>query len=338
MNKQSTIIKYTLTKANFETALGKYFALILNNGTHDLAAISAKMQDGRPAIEDADVKLTIAALVDAVTEEVVVNHNRVDLGTFSVELAISGSVQSMDGALTEANEIYILLTPSDAFRNEVAKIIPSRASSDKVRVKLENVEDLATHRKLICGTGEFVLTGSGLSAKREGESLVLCMLDGEEVVAATVLAKEGMGERIYAQLAESVESGTYLLRLVTRGYYTPDAEPESYTKKVQVEADEPVPPTVEKVATEGADGIIKGAAFAAVGSHLTFGAGDKVKVKWTQGGEEKEIEITPTDTTPEKMSFDFPDALMSVPVDTELTFEFSLGEAVREKDTTLIEG
>ena len=65
MNKQSTIIKYTLTKANFETALGKYFALILNNGTHDLAAISAKMQDGRPAIEDADVKLTIAALVDA---------------------------------------------------------------------------------------------------------------------------------------------------------------------------------------------------------------------------------------------------------------------------------
>ena len=92
------------------------------------------------------------------------------------------------------------------------------------------------------------------------------------------------------------------------------------------------------MATEGADGIIKGAAFAAVGSHLTFGAGDKVKVKWMQGGEEKEIEITPTDTTPEKMSFDFPDALMSVPVDTELTFEFSLGEAVREKDTTLIEG
>ena len=284
MNKQSNIIKFTLTKSALQTALGKYFALILNNGTHDLAAISAKMQDGRPVIEDADVKLTLAALIDAVIEEVVVNHNRVDLGAFSVELAISGSVQSMDGALTDENEIYLLLTPSDALRNEVAKIIPSRASSDKVKVKMENVEDVATHQKLIRGQNEFVITGTGLSASLEGEALQLCNLDDTEAAAVTVLEKEGHGERIYAKLAASVSSGTYQLKLLSRGYYTPDAEPQMYTKKVTVEAVPAPPPTVridKVVSQDGTDDVIN--FFSGVahveGENLALLPGDTVKLR-----------------------------------------------------------
>jgi len=235
MKKQNDEIKYVLTKSSLETALGKYFALVLNNGTHDLAAMSAKMQDGRPAIEDADVKLTVATLVDAIVEEVVTNHNRVDLGLFSVELAINGSMPSMDSPLSEENEIYILLTASGALRSEVGRIVPSRASSNKVTVKMENVEDVATHRKAIRGLDEFVVTGSGLSANRDGESLTLCKEDGTTVSPVTVLDKDGNGERIYAKLATAVEPGAYVLHLTTHGYLTPDADAEKYTRNVSLE-------------------------------------------------------------------------------------------------------
>ena len=100
------------------------------------------------------------------------------------------------------------------------------------------------------------------------------------------------------------------------------------------------PPTVDDIASEGHEGeIVSGTAFAAKGRGLdAFDAegGDTVKVKWTQGGEDKEAEIDPAEVTAEKMSFAFPDALVGVPVDTELTFEITFGETVKSKGSTLV--
>ena len=103
----------------------------------------------------------------------------------------------------------------------------------------------------------------------------------------------------------------------------------------------PVTPTVNDIASEGHEGeIVSGTAFAAKGSGLdAFDAegGDTVKVKWTQGGEDKEAEIAPADIAADKLSFEFPDALVGVPMDTELTFEITFGETIKTKDTTLVD-
>ena len=102
----------------------------------------------------------------------------------------------------------------------------------------------------------------------------------------------------------------------------------------------PVTPTVDDIASEGHEGeIVSGTAFAAKGSKLdTFDAegGDTVKVKWTQGGVAKEATIAPADIAADKLSFAFPDALVGVPMDTELTFEITFGETIKRKDTTLV--
>ena len=82
--------------------------------------------------------------------------------------------------------------------------------------------------------------------------------------------------------------------------------------------------------------MLLSAAFAATGSHLSWKAGDKVTVKWTEDGEEKSLEVTPKATTPERMDFDAVDAFDDIPDDTELSFEFELsGESV-EGETRIV--
>ena len=103
----------------------------------------------------------------------------------------------------------------------------------------------------------------------------------------------------------------------------------------------PVTPTIDDIASEGHEGeIVSGTAFAAKGSGLdAFNAegGDTVKVKWTQGGEDKEALIDPADIAADKLSFEFPDALVGVPMDTELTFEITFGETLKSKGSKLVE-
>ena len=101
-----------------------------------------------------------------------------------------------------------------------------------------------------------------------------------------------------------------------------------------------VTPEIDDIASEGHEGeIVSGTAFAAKGSGLdAFDAegGDTVKVKWTQGGVDKEATIAPADIAADKLSFAFPDALVGVPMDTELTFEITFGETVKTKGSTLV--
>ena len=101
-----------------------------------------------------------------------------------------------------------------------------------------------------------------------------------------------------------------------------------------------VTPEIDDIASEGHEGeIVSGTAFAAKGSGLdAFDAegGDTVKVKWTQGGVDKEATIAPADIAADKLSFAFPDALVGVPMDTELTFEITFGETIKTKGSTLV--
>ena len=59
-------------------------------------------------------------------------------------------------------------------------------------------------------------------------------------------------------------------------------------------------------------------------------------VKWTEDGEEKSLEVTPTETTPTKMDFAAVEAFDDIPDDTELTFEFELGGETVEGETRIV--
>ena len=139
-----------------------------------------------------------------------------------------------------------------------------------------------------------------------------------------------------AELA-GIEPGTQVLfRMESRGGIA-DGQVYPSKKTVTVIAgDTPVTPTVDSIASEGKDGIVKGEDFAAVGANLSWHEGDSVTVKWTEGGEEKSLEVTPKATTPTKMDFDAVDAFDDIPDDTELTFEFELGGETAEGETRIL--
>ncbi len=140
-----------------------------------------------------------------------------------------------------------------------------------------------------------------------------------------------------AHTAELLEAGDYKLVVKSRAG---DAEGPLQTATKRVKYLKVIdPPTVDDVASEGHTGeIVSGTAFAAKGSGLDAfdaEAGDTVKVKWTQGGEDKEALIDPADIAADKLSFEFPDALVGVPADTELTFEFTFGSVVKSASATM---
>ena len=69
-------------------------------------------------------------------------------------------------------------------------------------------------------------------------------------------------------------------------------------------------------------------------------AGRTANQEWVKEnfiGKDKEATISPAEVTGEKMSSEFPDELVGVPVDTELTFEITFGDIHRTKGSTLVE-
>ena len=87
---------------------------------------------------------------------------------------------------------------------------------------------------------------------------------------------------------------------------------------------------------EGKEGIVRGEAFAALGSNLSWKDGDSVEIKWMKDGTEHQLVITPNATTSSRMDFDWDPNMEDIPDDTELTFEFELsGESV-EGETRIV--
>ena len=78
-------------------------------------------------------------------------------------------------------------------------------------------------------------------------------------------------------------------------------------------------------------------AFVATGENISYDAdaGDTVTVKWTEDGEEKSETITPQSVSETAMNFDAVDAFDDLPDNTELTFEFRIGEQSVDHGTTI---
>ena len=191
----------------------------------------------------------------------------------------------------------------------------------------------------------FSVAGSGLclDPSKPSDRLTFTSDKTGAVTPVTSYTCDGEGFRIDAQVNASLTPGKYTLTAYVDMGDEEHPNVLTATIKVTVEAGEsPVPhgPEVTDVASEGHEGeIVIGTPFAALGTGLDAFDPEtgNVKVKWSQGGTDKDAELEPVEVTATKMSFAYPDALVGVPADTVVTFEITFGETVKTKGSKLVE-
>ena len=254
---------------------------------------------------------------------------------------ITGSFPTSDAAFDkDRNALELALRIDEAIRLALTDVVPTIIADENLtKLRVDNVMDLEVNRpmNLIHGQHRFRVAGFNMELTDEGATAYL--LNGMGTTFPLTIDEVKSKQLFIAHTADLLEAGDYKLVVKSRAG---DAEGPLQTAFRRVKYLRVVdPPTVDDIASEGHEGeIVSGTAFAAKGSGLdAFDAegGDTVKVKWTQGGEDKEAEIAPADIAADKLSFAFPDALVGVPMDTELTFEITFGETIKRKDTTLVE-
>ena len=294
---------------------------------------------GLPAIQVQAILTGAFDIIGELEQESLVRIHT-DVGTICG--VITGSFPTADAAFdTERNALELALRLDEAIHLALADVVPAIVTDESLtKLRVDNVMDLTTPKpyNLIHGQGRFRVAGFNMVLDDEGARAFL-----ENKLGATfdLVIDEVVSKQLFiAHTAQLLEPGDYKLVVKSRAG---DAEGplQSDFRKVKYLKVEPTPIAIESIGSEGHDGeIVSGTAFAANGSGLDAfdaEAGDTVKVKWTQGGEDKEATIAPAEVTAAKMSFEFPDALVGVPVDTELTFEITFGETLKTKGATLVD-
>ena len=263
-----------------------------------------------------------------------------DIGTICG--VITGSFPTADAPFDrERNTLELALRLDDEIKLALTDTVPFIAPDDSLtKLRVDNVMDLTTPRpyNLIHGQGVFRVAGFNMVLDDEGAK---ALLQNNLGTTFDLVIDEVVSKQLFkAHTAELLEPGDYKLIVKSRAGDAGGPLQTSF-RKVKYLKVVPTPITIESIGSEGRDGeIVSGTAFAANGSGLDAfdaEAGDTVKVKWTQGGEDKEATIAPADIAADKLSFEFPDALVGVPVDTELTFEITFGEIHKTKGATLVD-
>ena len=266
---------------------------------------------------------------------------RVNFDGFAVCQVIKGQFASSDAAFDPAvNTLELAILLNDDVRNYLVNVVPAIVADDSgTKVRVHNVADTETPRpyQVIHGKHAFCVTGINLVMSDEGAEVYL--EDSKGIKFECVVDEVKSRQEFVAHSATLLQGGDYRLWVKSRGGDAEGSLQSDFRKVKYLHIEDPI--TIDDIASEGREGeIVSGTAFAAKGSGLDAfdaEAGDTVKVKWSQGGEDKEATIAPAEVTGEKMSFEFPDALVGVPVDTELTFEITFGETLKTKGATLVE-
>ena len=297
---------------------------------------AAAPKAGMPAIK---LQTLIENDIEALTELEKSGACRIHLDGGYVELRILGSFESSDAAWNSStNRLIVAFTPNADLRNSLVNetgTIVTDETSTKVRV--DNVFDVEKSKptEIVYGQGIFNAQGVNLCMDDEGSRAELINELG--VVFPCEVVETLNRQNVHLRSRALLAGGDYKLVVYSRGGDSEGQLQSSFRRIKYIQVVTPF--TVDKIGSEGKDGeIVKGSAFAATGTNLRFDAegGDSIKVKWTEATE-KELSLTPKATTPTKMDFDFPDELLDVPLDTELTFEFTLGGAdVQTKGAKLV--
>ena len=266
-----------------------------------------------------------ANVFDEVLEKLLADgKTSVDTGWFSAAPAISGSVPYCNAPLAEENEIYIELLPCLDTRKLVAMMETASSATDRP-FDIREVFDVETNKPGIVAGSPFYVFGQSFS-----DDMTATLVDAEGTEhPCTNPVRDRIPTRLTFTAPSDIPAGKYTLAISGVGCGEVVVTQKKPNVPVKSEWTPPVPPTVDSIATEGKEGIVKGEAFAAIGANLSWHEGDSVTVKWTEDGEEKSLEIEPTETTPTKMDFAAVEDFDDIPDDTELTFEFELsGESV----------
>ena len=266
---------------------------------------------------------------------------RVNFDGFAVCQVIKGQFASSDAAFDPAvNTLELAILLNDDVRNYLVNVVPAIVADDTAtKVRVHNVADTETPRpyQVIHGKHAFCVTGINLVMSDEGAEVYL--EDSKGIKFECVVDEVKSRQEFVAHSATLLQGGDYRLWVKSRGGDAEGSLQSDFRKVKYLHIEDPI--TIDDIASEGREGeIVSGTAFAAKGSGLDAfdaEAGDTVKVKWTQGGEDREATIEPAEVTAAKMSFEFPDELVGVPVDTELTFEITFGETLKTKGATLVE-
>ena len=317
-----------------------YLGSYLSKETIKSDAFAAKIADkcGLPAIQ---VQAIIAGAFDVIEELEQEGLVRIHVDGFTVCGIITGSFATADAAFNpEKNTLQLALRLDESIRNELAAVVPAIVTDSTVtRLRVDNVMDLEVPRPYNVIHGKHVFRVAGFNMVLTDEGAGVALVDSRGIEYDLVIDEVVSKQLFKAHTAVLLEPGDYKLVVKSKAGDAEGPLQTAFRRVKYLAIEDPI--VVDDIASEGHEGeIVSGAAFAAKGSGLdAFDAegGDTVKVKWTQGGEEKEAEIAPAEVAAEKLSFDFPDALVGVPMDTELTFEITFGDTIKRKDATLVE-
>ena len=263
---------------------------------------------------------------------------RVNFDGFAVCQVIKGPFASSDAAFDPAvNTLELAILLNDDVRNFLVNVVPAIVADDTAtKVRVHNVADTETPRpyQVIHGKHPFCVTGINLVMDDEGAEVYL---EDSKGIKFTCTVDEVKSKQEFVAHSDSLlDGGDYKLWVKSRGGDAEGSLQSDFRNVKYLHIEDPI--TIDEIVSEGADGIVKGEAFAAYGSGISFhrSAGDTVKVKWTQDGEEHSLDLEPTATEPEKMSFDAVDAFNDIPDETELTFEFTLSGVEVEATTPIL--
>ena len=261
---------------------------------------------------------------------------RVNFDGFAVCQVIKGPFASSDAAFDPAvNTLELAILLNDDVRNFLVNVVPAIVADDTAtKVRVHNVADTETPRpyQVIHGKHPFCVTGINLVMDDEGAEVYL---EDSKGIKFTCTVDEVKSKQEFVAHSDALlDGGDFRLWVKSRGGDAEGTLQSDFRKVKYLHIEDPI--TIDKVASEGADGIVKGEAFAAEGEGLSWHDGDSVTVRWTEGGEEKSLEVTPSETTPEKMEFDAVEAFDDIPDDTELTFECTLGGVDVEATTSIL--
>ena len=298
----------------------------------------ASQLSGLPAIQ---LEGMILGAINAAAEMQKESIVKVNFDGFCVIAQITGKFATADAEFGPGNKLLLAIRLDSDIRNCLINVTPTIVTEETTtKLRVLDVQDVAEPRPygLVHGKHPFLIFGVNMVLTDEGATV---FIEDSRGITYDVVVDEIVKEKqiIRAHTAALLEPGDYKVIVKTRagepeGQLQKDFRKVKYMKVVD-------PPMVDDIASEGHEGeIVSGTAFAAKGSGLDAfdaEAGDTVKVKWTQGGVDKEATIAPADIAADKLSFAFPDALVGVPMDTELTFEITFGETVKTKGSTLVE-